>query len=137
MENVTKKGFAVLYREKILPALSLNKNSRYNITAAVKVVSEEARKKFFEKWKNTTVDVEADNTRRSKIEAVVKPLIGTDNEKAVIDIPEVKTILEGIKVCCGCLSNIYLIRQRMSGKLTGKKLVNKFCMTRKTVLEYI
>ena len=52
----------------------------------------------------------------------------------MLTIPEVKTILEGVSVCWGCLSNTCLIRQRLSGKLTGKKLVNKYCMTRRTVL---
>ena len=51
MENATTKGFTVLYREKILPALSLNKGQRSNNSAAVKIVSEEARKKFVESWK--------------------------------------------------------------------------------------
>ena len=43
MENATTKGFAVLYREKILPPLSLNKGQRSNYSAAVNIVSEEAR----------------------------------------------------------------------------------------------
>ena len=93
MKNSTTKGFAVLYKEKILPALSLNKGQRSNNSAAVKIVSEEARNKFIDSWKNTTVDIEADNTRRGKIEAVVKPLIGTNKALAVIDIQEVKDIL--------------------------------------------
>ena len=51
MENATTKVHAVIYREKILPALSLNKSPRYNNSTAVKIVSEEARKKFIENWK--------------------------------------------------------------------------------------
>ena len=43
MDNATTKGFAVLYREKILPPLSLNKGQRSNYSAAVNIVSEEAR----------------------------------------------------------------------------------------------
>ena len=56
-----------MYREKILPALSLNKNPKHNNSAAVNIVSEEAKKKFIENWKNTKVDIAADIARRSKI----------------------------------------------------------------------
>ena len=134
LENATAKGHAVLYREKILPALSLNKSPRYNNSLAVKIVSEEAKKKFIDNWKNTKVDIATDIARRSKIEAIVKPLIGTDNTKAMIDIPEVKTLIGDVRVCWVCLSSTCLLRQRISGKITGKKLVNRYYMTRKTVL---
>ena len=46
LTNATAKGFAVLYREKILPPLSLNKGKISNNSAAVNIVSEEANKKF-------------------------------------------------------------------------------------------
>ena len=72
LQNATTKGHMILYREKILPALSLAKTSRYsNISTAVNVVTEEAKKKFVDKWNSTTIDIEADIVRRSKIKAVV------------------------------------------------------------------
>ena len=72
------KDHAVLYREKILPPLSLVKGKISMNTTTIAAISEEAKKKFIESWKNTTVDIEADNTRRLKIEEVMKPLVGTD-----------------------------------------------------------
>ena len=48
LENATAKGHAVLYGDKILPALSLNKSYKYNNSLAVKIVSEEAKKKFID-----------------------------------------------------------------------------------------
>ena len=64
----------------------------------------------------------------------MKPLIGSNKSQVVADIPEVKSIIEGVTVCWGCLSETCMIRQRMSVKLTGKKMINKHCMTRKTFL---
>ena len=110
LTNATAKGFAVLYREKILPPLSLNKGKIANNSAAVNIVSEEAKKKFIESWKNTTVDIEADNIRRLKIEEVVKPMIGSNKSQVVIDIQEVKNILGNRSVCWGYLSEVCLIR---------------------------
>ena len=97
----------------------------------MKVVSEETKKKFLEKWKATTVDTVADNGRRGKIFEVVKPLIGSDSNKVVADIEEVKAIIGDTKVCWGCLSSTCLIRQNLSGRMTGKKLVNRHCAIRK------
>ena len=132
-KNANTKGHSVIYREKILPALSQNKNFKNN-SAAMNVVSEETKKKFLEQWKATKVDIAADDARRSKIFEVVKPLIGTEPTKAVVDIEEVKAIIGETKVCWGCLSSTCLLRQNLSGKMTSKKLVNRHCTTRKTVL---
>ena len=131
--NATTKGHSVLYREKILPALAPNKNFRNN-SAATNIVSEDSKKKFLEKWKETNVDVTADDVRRSKILEIVKPLIGSDPSKVVMDIPEVKTVVGETRICWGCLSSTCLIRQNISGRMTGKKLVNRHCTTRRTVL---
>ena len=133
--NAIAKGHAVVYREKILPPLSLVKGMISTNTTAVAVISEEAKKMFMDSWENTTVDIESDNARRLKIEEVVKPLVGgPDKSQVVIDLPAVKTILGNTAVCWGCLSELCLIRQRLSFKLTGRKMVNKFCLTRRTVL---
>ena len=134
LENATTKGHSVMYREKILPALTLNKNTRHNNSAAVNIVSEKAKKEFIEKWKETKVDIAADNDRRSKIKAIVEPLIGTEPTKVVMEIPEVRTAIGDARVCWGCLSSTCLIRQNISAKVTGKKFVNRHCMTRRTVL---
>ena len=40
LENATTKGHSVMYRDKILSALSLNKNPRHNNSTAINVVSE-------------------------------------------------------------------------------------------------
>ena len=63
-ENATTKGYSVMYREKILPALSQNKNFKNN-SAAMNVVSEETKKKFMEKWKETKVDITAEEEAKS------------------------------------------------------------------------
>ena len=55
----------------------------------------------------------------------MKPLIGSNKSQVVADIPEVKSIIEGVTVCWGCLSETCMIRKRMSVKLTGKKMINK------------
>ena len=55
-KNSSTKGHSVLYRDKILPALTLKKHYNNN-SAAMNVVSEET-KKFLEKWRATTVDTE-------------------------------------------------------------------------------
>mgnify|MGYP003327475674 CR=1 FL=1 len=54
--------------------------------------------------------------------------------KVVVEIPEVKTVISDVRVCWGCLSSTCLLRQKISAKVTGKKLVNRHCMTRRTVL---
>lgn len=95
--NAATKGHSVLYREKILPALSPNKNFKNN-SAAANVVSEETEKKFMEKWKETKLDIAADDARRSKLLEIVKPLIGTDPTKVVIEIPEVKSAIGDARV---------------------------------------
>ena len=56
-KNATKKGHAILYREEILPALSPTRNFKNNSVAA-DVISEETKKKFTEKWKETNVDID-------------------------------------------------------------------------------
>ena len=76
-KNATLKGHSVLYKEKILPALAPNKNFRNNST---NVVTEEAKKKFVEKWNETQVDTAADDTRRGKILEIVKPIITTSHK---------------------------------------------------------
>ena len=84
--NATAKGHAVIYREKILPPLSLVRGKISANTATVSVISEEAKKKFMDAWKNTTVDVDSDNARRLTIEEVLKPMIGeSDKSKVVIE----------------------------------------------------
>ena len=49
LANATAKGFAVSYREKFLPLLSLNKGKIANNSTAVNIVSEEAKKKSLTK----------------------------------------------------------------------------------------
>ena len=93
LENATNKGFAVMYRDKIHQPLSLVKGKISNNSAAVNIVSEEAKKKFIESWKNTTVDIVSNNNRRLKIEEVVKPMISSsDKSQAVIKIQAVKVV---------------------------------------------
>ena len=87
------------------------------------VIFEETKKKFTEKWKETNVDIEEDNARRSKILEVVKPLIGTDPKKTVVEIPEVQKIIGDAKVCWGCASSTCLIRQILSGRLAKIKIL--------------
>ena len=82
--NATDKGHAVIYREKILSPLSLVRGKISANTATVSVISEEAKKKFMDAWKNTTVDVDSDNARRLKIEEVLKPMIGGSNKSKVV-----------------------------------------------------
>ena len=96
--NATTKGHSVQYREKILPALAPNKNFKNN-SAEVNIVTEDAKKKFLAQWKETNVDVAADDVRRGKILEVVKPMIGSDPTKIVIDIPEIKALIGDKKVC--------------------------------------
>ena len=132
-KNASTKGHSVIYRDKILPALNPKKHYNNN-SAAANVVSEEAKKKFLEKWRATTVDTAADDIRREKIFKVVKPLIGSDPKKAVVDIEEVKTIIGDARVCWGCLSSTCLHRSNISVRLSGKKLINKYCATRKLLL---
>ena len=56
------------------------------------------------------MDIEADNTRRLKIEEVVKPLVGgPDKSQVVFDLPAVKEILGKTAVCWGCLLELCLI----------------------------
>ena len=46
------------------------------------------------------MDCEKDNARKKELEKVVKPLIGkVDGKTAVIDIPEVKTVIKDAIVC--------------------------------------
>ena len=123
-ENATLKGHSVLYREKILPALAPNKNFKNNSTE-VNVMTEESKKKFLEKWKETQVDTAADDTRRAKILEVVKPLLGSDPNKAVVDIADVKTVVGESKICWGCLRSTCLTSQIISRKMTVKKLQSK------------
>ena len=80
------------------------------------------------------MNIKADNDRRSKIKTIVEPLIGTEPNKAVMEIPEVITAIGDAKVCWGCLSSTCLIRQSVSKKAMGKRFVNKHCMSRKTVM---
>ena len=132
-ENATLKGHSVLYREKILPPLTQNKNFRNNSTEA-NAITEEARRKFKEKWNETQVDTAADDTRRGKILEIVKPILTTDPAKPVVDVPEVKTLVGDAKICWGCLSQVCRQRQYVSQRFMGKKLVNRFCPVRKAVL---
>ena len=97
-KNATIKGHSVLYREKILPALAPNKNFKNN-SAAINVVTEDSKKKFLEKWKETNVDVAADDVRRGKILEIVKPMLGSDPTKVVVNIPEVKSVIEETRIC--------------------------------------
>ena len=106
-----------------------------NNSPAAIVMSEESKKKFMESWKETKVDIEDDNARRSKILEAVKPLVGTaDPKTVVVDIPEVKKIIGDAKVCWGCTSTTCLLRQNLSLRLTKKRLVNKLCMTRRLLI---
>ena len=132
-ENATLKGHSVLYREKILPPLAPNKNFKNNSTE-INVATEESKKKFVEKWKETQVDTAADDARRGKILEVVKPMIASYPTKAVVDIPEVKTIIGETRICWGCLSQVCMIRQNISRKIMGKRLVNRHCPSGRAVL---
>ena len=66
--NAKTKGHAVMYSDKILPALSLIKGKIFTNTTAI---SEDAKKKFNDAWKNTTVDCDTDNASRLKVEESV------------------------------------------------------------------
>ena len=95
-ENATLKGHSVLYREKILPPLTQNKNFRNNSTEA-NAITEEARRKFKEKWNETQVDTAADDARRGKILEAVKPIITSDPTKAVVDSQVRRWKAEGLR----------------------------------------
>ena len=70
------------------------------------------------------VDCEKNNARKKKIEEVVKPMVGkSDGKIAIIDIPEVKDVIGTAYVCWGCLSEVCMQRQKISFKISGKKLV--------------
>ena len=98
-ENAKSKGHAVLYSDKVLPALTKGK---FNINTTE--ISEDTRKKYTEPWKNTSVDCEKD-----------KPLIGKiDGKTAIIDIPEVKEVIKDTYVCWGCLAEVCIQRQKVS-----------------------
>ena len=58
----------------------------------------------------------------------------SDGKQAIIDIPVVKDIVGTAYFCWGCLSEICMQRQKLSFKISGKRLVNKFCVTRKLLL---
>ena len=57
-----------------------------------------------------------------------------DPKTVVVDIPDVKKIIGDVKVCWGCTSATCLLRQNLSFRLTKKKMINKFCMTRKLTM---
>ena len=107
------------------------KNFRNNTTS---VVTDEAKKKFKEQWDNTKVNEEEDNTRRENILKIVEPMIPKEPMKAVMDIPEVITLVGEARICWGCLSLICRIRQMLSQRILGKKLVNRFCPVQKVLL---
>ena len=107
------------------------KNFRNNTTS---VVTDEAKKKFKDQWENFKVNEEEDNARREKILKIVEPMIPKEPTKAVIDIPEVKTLAGEARVCWGCLSLICRDRQMLSQKILGRKVVNRFCPVQKVTL---
>merc|ERR1712074_517256 len=53
---------------------------------------------------------------------------------AVIDVPEVRTLIGKTTVCWGCLSSTCRTRQLLSQRILEKKLVNKFCPVKKVLL---
>ena len=69
--NASNKGYALLFKERNLPALVLKKEFKNN-SIATNVVSEESKKKFKEAWEKTVMDIEADNIRKNKIMETVK-----------------------------------------------------------------
>ena len=64
--NAVTKGHAVLYREKILPPLSLVKGRISTNSTAVTGITEEAKNKFMDSWKNTTVDIETEKCKKTE-----------------------------------------------------------------------
>ena len=55
-----------------------------------------SRKRFIENWKNTEIDISADIVRRSKIAAIIKPLMGTGNTKAPL-LKDINIVTEDSK----------------------------------------
>merc|ERR1712030_154589 len=72
--------------------------------------------------------------KRENILKIVEPLITKEPTKAVVDVPEVRTLIGKTTICWGCLSLTCRTRQLLSQRLMDKKLVNKFCPVRKDLL---
>ena len=54
--------------------------------------------------------------------------------KAIVDIPEVKTIIGESKICGGCLSSTCLIRQNLSIEIIGRRFIIRYCRFGKALL---
>merc|ERR1712173_3664 len=119
--NACSKGHTALFKEKIVAQLTQSKTYRNNTTG---ILTEEAKKEFFDLWKNQIVNEKEDNDRKEEILKVVEPMIVKDSTQIVVDIPEVKKVIGNAKVCWSCFSALCSSRRMLAMSTLKKKLPN-------------